>query len=194
LDLETVDDRLCRWAVGRIVNAGLDVAAWDITSDLRIPAFLCLVRDPGERDGHIGIGSGASPGSGDALLRALVEAAQTRLTYISGSRDDLDPDEFTARGRARKRFFASRLLRAGPPHRDYRSAGSFASRSPQGRIDCLVERLLSQGIAEIIAVDLSREAIGIPVTRVIIPGLEAPHDEPGYVWGPRARAAAEQAR
>jgi ribosomal protein S12 methylthiotransferase accessory factor len=194
LDLETVDDRLCRWAVGRIVNAGLDVAAWDITSDLRIPAFLCLVSDPGERDGHIGIGSGASPGSGAALLRALVEAAQTRLTYISGSRDDLDADEFTARGRARKRFFASRLLRAGPPQRAYRSAGSFASGSLQGRIGWLVERLLSQGIAEIIAVDLSREAIGIPVTRVIIPGLEAPHDEPGYVPGPRARAAAEQAR
>jgi YcaO-like protein with predicted kinase domain len=194
LDLATVDDRACRWAVDRIADAGLEVAVWDVTSDLHIPAFLCLIRDPGERDGHIGIGSGASPGSGDALLRALLEAAQTRLTYISGSRDDLDPDEFTARGRARKRFLANRLLGAGPPRRDYRSVGSFASASLQVGVDWLVDRLLSRGIEEIIAVDISRDAIGIPVTRVIIPGLEAPHDEPGYIPGPRAQAAAEQAR
>jgi ribosomal protein S12 methylthiotransferase accessory factor len=191
LDLSTVDDPACCWARDRIADASLELAAWDVTSDLGIPAFLCLVRDPAERDAHVGVGSGAHPNAGVALLRALVEAAQTRLTYITGSRDDLDPDEFTARGRAQKRFLADRLLRAGPAHRDYGSIGSFGSDSPRANLDWLVERLCAQGIDEIIAVDLSQEDVGIPVTRVIVPGLEAPHDDPGYILGARARAAAE---
>ena len=191
LDLSTIEDRLCCWACHRISDAGLDVAVWEVTSDLEIPAFLCLVRDPNERDGHIGMGSGANPDARVALLRALVEAAQTRLTYISGSRDDLDPEEFTARGRGKKRFLTDRLLRAGPPGRDFRSTTSFASESLRASLDWLTERLCAGGLDEIIAVDIGREEIGIPVVRVIIPGLEAPHDDPGYLPGPRARAAAE---
>jgi ribosomal protein S12 methylthiotransferase accessory factor len=38
-------------------------------------------------------------------------------------------------------------------------------------------------------VDLTREDVGIPVVRVVIPGLEAPHDDDGYLPGPRAMAA-----
>ena len=37
-------------------------------------------------------------------------------------------------------------------------------------------------------VDLSKEDIGLPVVRVVIPGLEGPDDHDGYVPGERARA------
>ena len=55
-------------------------------------------------------------------------------------------------------------------------------------------RLIEHGIKEVIAIDLGKAEIGIPVVRVVIPGLEAPHDELDYVPGARASAAAGGAR
>jgi ribosomal protein S12 methylthiotransferase accessory factor len=46
------------------------------------------------------------------------------------------------------------------------------------------------GVVEVIVVDLSLNGIDVPVVRVIVPGLEAPHEAPGYVPGPRARMVA----
>ncbi len=40
-----------------------------------------------------------------------------------------------------------------------------------------------------VAVDLTRPEFGLPVVRVVIPGLEAPDDDEDYVPGPRAQAA-----
>ncbi len=190
LNLATIDRPACRWAADMIARAGLDLALWDATSDLGVPAFLSLVHDRASEDGHIGLGSGAHPDAEVALMRALTEAAQTRLTYIAGSRDDLDPDEFTAFGHTQKRRLAESLLRAGPPLRDFCEVASHAASTLQGDFDWLLGRLVACGIEEVVAVDLSKAEVGIPVVRVVIPGLEAPHDDPGYVAGPRARAIA----
>jgi ribosomal protein S12 methylthiotransferase accessory factor len=190
LDISTVKNAACLWACNRIVDAGLRLSAWDVTSDVGVPAMLCLVDDLEARDGHIGLGSGAHPEAGVALLRAVTEAAQTRLTYISGSRDDLDPDEFTSLGHARKRHLAETLHRAGPPSRDHAGIPSFVPTNLKSEVEWLVSRLTERGIDEVITIDLSRGEFGIPVVRCVIPGLEAPHDDPGYTPGPRAQEAA----
>ncbi len=188
----SINPPACRWASDLIAKAGLDAAIWDATSDLGIAAFLCLVHDPRSHDDHIGLGSGAHPNAGVALMRALTEAAQTRLTYIAGSRDDLDSEEFTPRGHAQKRRLAQGLLQAGPPARNFRDVASNASGTLRGDLDWLIKRLTACGIEEVVAVDLSKAEVGIPVMRVVIPGLEAPHDDPGYMPGPRAAAASRR--
>ena len=190
LELTTIDDAGCRWARDLIENAGLDLAVWDVTSEIGVAAFLSLIHDRREPEGHIGLGSGAHPDANVALIRALTEAAQTRLTYIAGSRDDLDAEEFTAFGYAQKRRLADMLLRAGPPARNCGSVPSNSCETLRGDLDWLIARLVACGIEEVVVVDLSKSEIGIPVVRVVIPGLEAPHDDPDYVVGPRARAAA----
>ena len=44
------------------------------------------------------------------------------------------------------------------------------------------------GIDQVIAVDLGKEALGLPVVRVVVPGLEGPNDGVGgYTPGARAR-------
>jgi ribosomal protein S12 methylthiotransferase accessory factor len=194
LDLATVDEALCRETCRRISAAGLELAAWDVTSDVDVPTFLSLIWDAGSSDGHIGLGSGSHPRRDVALMRALTEAAQTRLTYVTGSRDDLDADEFTPAGRLQKRRFAERLLRDSKPMRDFGATASHVSEALDGQLDRLLERLAAGGILEVAAVDLTQPDIGIPVVRVVIPGLECPHDEPGYRPGPRARAAADTLR
>ena len=50
--------------------------------------------------------------------------------------------------------------------------------------------LRQAGIEQVAVVDLTREEFKIPVVRVIIPGLEAPHDDDTYVPGARAERSA----
>ena len=52
-------------------------------------------------------------------------------------------------------------------------------------------RLRRVGIDEVVAVDLTKPEFGIPVVRVVIPGLEGIDDSPEYLLGDRGRAVLE---
>jgi ribosomal protein S12 methylthiotransferase accessory factor len=52
----------------------------------------------------------------------------------------------------------------------------------------MLDRIRAVGIGEVMAIDLTRPEIGVPVVRVVIPGLEGPDDHDRYVPGPRALA------
>ena len=51
----------------------------------------------------------------------------------------------------------------------------------------MLGRLRAVGIAEVVTLDLTGPEVGVPVVRVVIPGLEGPDDHDAYVPGPRAR-------
>ena len=57
-----------------------------------------------------------------------------------------------------------------------------------------LEQLRSAGIERVVAVDLTRSDVGIPVVRVVIPGLEWDCTHPDYTPGARARRAGHGAR
>lgn len=57
-----------------------------------------------------------------------------------------------------------------------------------------LECLRSAGISRVVAVDLTRPDFGIPVVRVVIPGLEGDIKHPNYLPGVRARRAAALSR
>ena len=76
-------------------NAPSSPSPCGTTTDVGIAAFYCLITDRRHEHAHSGAGAGAHPARAVALLRALTEAIQVRTTYITGSRDDLRPDEFT---------------------------------------------------------------------------------------------------
>ncbi|WP_281262037.1 YcaO-like family protein [Azospirillum thermophilum] len=50
-----------------------------------------------------------------------------------------------------------------------------------------IDRLKAAGITEAVAVDLTKPEFGIPVVRVVIPGLEGLDDSPDYLIGERGR-------
>jgi ribosomal protein S12 methylthiotransferase accessory factor len=52
-----------------------------------------------------------------------------------------------------------------------------------------VERLASVGIGQVIFVDLERRDVGIPVVRVIAPGLEGMSEVGGFLAGDRGERA-----
>ena len=163
------------------------MAVWDTTTDVGIASFYCLITDRRQENAHSGAGAGAHPARAIALLRALTEAIQVRTTYITGSRDDLRPDEFTAPALEQK-LRRARGLMAGPAAaRDFRHVRSHEAATCADDLDWMLDRLRAVGIAEVVTLDLTGPEVGVPVVRVVIPGLEGPDDHDAYVPGPRAR-------
>src|ERR1700726_788758 len=80
LDLTTLGDSICRQTVAKLERAGLSVAVWDITTDIEIATFACLIvprDDSSVWHCAVSAGYGCHPAREIALLRALTEAAQT---------------------------------------------------------------------------------------------------------------------
>jgi ribosomal protein S12 methylthiotransferase accessory factor len=196
IDLATIDDPGCREVLDRFERASVDAFVWETTTDIGVPAFSATIvdRDPNpERPiGPMG-GMGCHPSRGIALLRALTEAALSRLTIITGSRDDVSHSPTGTAGdlEAARRFQAR--MRGAPPERSFRDAPDHAGETFEDDLGWLLERLHASGLSQVVVVDLTRREIGIPVVRVVIPGLEPLDDVPGYTPGSRAkRRAAER--
>jgi YcaO-like protein with predicted kinase domain len=192
LDLASIDSDMCNGIIDAIRKAGLHIAVWDVTSDVGIATFLCVIGDPSDSTSHIGLGSGTHLDRETALVRALTEAAQTRMNYITGSRDDLRRDEFTPAGRERMLRSAKAMWRWESGVRSYGDATSCLNATLREDLDWLKQRLNAVGTKQLACVDLSRRDTGLFVMRVVIPGLEAPHDDDTYVPGERAISAMEQ--
>ena len=189
LDLESVDDSICREILGKLERAGLCVAVWDITSDVGIAAFACFIVPQAENTmWHcmVATGYGCHPAREVALARALTEAAQSRLTVISGSRDDfrrdaygqwLDQDLVRAMRRRITRSVPTRRF-GDVPHRD----GETLEDDVEWELECIKKA----GIRRVVVVDLTKPEFGLPVVRVIAPGLESILGQ-GYTPGRRGR-------
>ena len=195
LDLASIDDSACRVLTAKYGAAGIAVRVWNLTTDIGIPAFLCQIREPSPDEPrrlqrfH---GSGCHPDRAVALARALTEAAQTRLTYIAGIRDDLLPEEYHEPADA---AIADALLDALAQQGDrtpYTTVPDLAAEDLRDDLHRLLRRLGAAGASRVIAIDLTRPEFGIPVARVVIPGLEGDPRHPSYRPGPRARRAAGQ--
>ena len=64
VDPRTVDDAACREALDRLDRAGMVVAIWDMTTDIGIPAFRCMIA---ESDQHPARHARAVPSAWDAI-------------------------------------------------------------------------------------------------------------------------------
>jgi ribosomal protein S12 methylthiotransferase accessory factor len=91
LDLDSVDDPLPRALIARIRGRGFAVRVWAMGQAAGIAAFRCVITDaegPGTALPPAG-GTACHPDRTTALLRALLEAVQSRVTLVAGARDDL---------------------------------------------------------------------------------------------------------
>ena len=110
--------------------ARIAVRVWNVTTDIGIAAFLCEIRDTSAGDPqrlrrfH---GSGCHADRAVALSRALTEAAQTRLTYIAGIRDDLSPASTTRHRAPRSPTRCSMRWRRRARRYAFREVPSFAA-------------------------------------------------------------------
>ena len=75
--------------------------------------------------------------------------------------------------------------------RDFAAVGQFVFDDFASEVAWIRDRLATAGIRQAVAIDLTRPAFGVPVVRVVVPGLEGSDHLPDYVPGARARAVPE---
>ena len=169
----------------RFRAAGLDFRLFDITSDLAIPTYAAVLADAGLRDRKaplfhdVTIGYGTHPVAVRAVIRAFTEVAQSRLTYISGARDDLYAETFT-------RPLAPETLAffdATPgPARDHPAVSGDAA----ALLAHCLRQLATASIAPLVAVPLGDASLPVSVIKMIVPGLENPEGARRHTIGVRA--------
>ena len=184
VDPASVDGPASRCLLDLFAARGAWVTLWDATSDVGLPTFVALLGDgAGRLQPELGFASHARPDA--ALFRALTEAAQSRLTVISGARDDFSDADYDGVARA---GFAAQVCQQRATRRFELTAALEGD-----EVSALLAALRAVGIEQVVRVDLSRpELAPARVVRLVVPGLEGGHTAAGgeYLPGPRARAVA----
>lgn len=190
LDLASVDDPACRALLDRFAAVGVRPRVWHVTSDLGVATFVCDLQ-PRAADHAPTLrrsrGAGCHPEPAVALARALTEAAQSRLHRICGLRNDLGPEAYTETASTAAGAALLDALSDAAPGQAFGDAPRFSSDDIGEDVRWLLGRLAACGLAQVVAVDLTRPALGIPVVRMVVPGLEWDGDHPAYRAGARAR-------
>lgn len=155
--------------VSRLDDLGLSLRVWETTIKDAPKSFVACIADQQELTVPPGFGAGCHLSPTVAIARAVHEAAQARLTRISGARDDLETGFFGTSETVRARFLAE----SGAPTNLARQP--FVDRSAP----CLAEDLWH--LVDYISQDKQRPVLAIDladdpryrVVRVLIPSLDA---------------------
>ncbi len=189
LDLSTIDCADCQGLLAQFTKAEVNVAVWDITSDIGIPTFYCGIVnktfDPAQC-APPATGFGTHPCKSIALIRALSEAAQSRLTLIAGSRDDISNVDYLQNQNPDDLKRLNAYIDTTPATWCFEQINDWQHDTIDEDLALLKEKLQACGMRQILWVDLHKPEFAIPVVKVIVPGLEAMHSIPGYVPGQRA--------
>jgi len=188
IDTETLPGVPLRLA-RRFEAAGIRLVIRDITSDLGVPTFVAAGWEtPAAGDVHFHSGFGTHPDARVAMTRALTELAQSRLTIFQGVREDIDT---VARLDGSVDKPSHSLWIADGPLKSFDAVCTHRSDDILEDIRFMSRQLQSAGLEQVIAVDLTRADVGLPVVKVIVPGLEhwaARHFDPDVVvLGPRGQ-------
>ncbi|MCF3640592.1 YcaO-like family protein [Rhizobium sp. TRM95111] len=172
--------------VKRIDEADLQLRLFDITSDVAVPSYLALLAEGAALRGRaaryldVTNGSGTHPAAVRAAIRAVTEAAQSRLTHISGARDDIDPRLFAAPLPDALRAEFDAVPAVTDPQQSHEDPG--LEQMLHATLGCL----RAARIGCVIAVPLSEPDLPFAVAKVFVPGLESPSGERKRRYGARA--------
>ncbi len=167
-------DRMIQQMMEKFLTNGIEVRLKDLTSDIGLPTFAAAADDVRLQDPALlclGMGTHLNPKI--TVIRALTEVAQSRLTQIHGARED------TVRGKATRQMGYERVKRMNQMwFADSKKTTELTDYENHDTADlyddlqvilaCLVKR----GFKHVVAVDLTRKELGIPVVKMIVPGLE----------------------
>ncbi len=182
IDIAGFSDPIVARLDDQIRGAGFELKLFDQTSDLGIPVIMAVL-GPRSREAarhfEVSAGYGAHPVAARAAIRAITEAAQSRITVIAGSRDDINPSQFDQQLEAD----VSALL-------DVPASISAPSGLPLGtppaQLATHLGAALQRGHVDAVVVPLGGETLGISVVKVLSTTLE--DREPNTNWRPGPRA------
>ncbi len=191
VDPATLEDDAVTDLAEQIDAAGFQLRLFDITSDIGVPVYFSTIaptpkgREDLWKHFDLSSGMGAHPSPARAAIRAITEAAQSRVTSITGARDDFDPNLYGTELKADLTAYLSATPHARP------STDLADVPDPADNLRFILQRLVDAGIgsAVIVTLDAGEEHGGFAAARALIPGLESPPGDRRQRYGRRALKA-----
>ncbi len=185
IDPASLEDEAVDGLAAQIDRAGFQLRLFDITSDIGVPVSFAVVAP--KLDGHekhwkhfdLSSGMGCHPSPARAAIRAITEAAQSRVTSITGARDDFDPNLYATQLNAD----LTEYLRA-PPTRRAMPSGREDGDAMES-VEFILARLRERAVTSVIVVPLEVSE-GFAVAKVVVPELENPPGKRRQRFGRRA--------
>ena len=173
-DVTVEDDSVCGRLLRNFSDGGVEIHLKNLTNDIGIPTIGAAADDVATKDPElltIGVGTHLNPEI--AAVRAITEVAQSRTTHKHGVKtnaklqkinNEMGYDRIKAinklwYAKSKKKVALSEMERLDTEY-------------VLDDIEIVLERLVECGFDKAIAVDLTRKEVGIPVVRMIVPGLE----------------------
>nr|WP_201009188.1 YcaO-like family protein [Rhizobium rhizogenes]QCL09432.1 hypothetical protein pC5.7c_565 [Rhizobium rhizogenes] len=186
IDVHSFYDPILSGLAQRVRDAGFRLQMFDTTSDVGVPCFEAFMAPvvPSEitlRYIEVTHGAGAHPNPVRAAIRAVTEAAQSRITYISGARDDIHPDTFT---RPLPDHLHEALFLESNRYTPRENVIPGATLNDM--LPGVIGKLKAVGVKSAIAVHLNPGEDDFSVAKVLVPGLENPDGSRKRRFGSRA--------
>jgi ribosomal protein S12 methylthiotransferase accessory factor len=170
VDISNIDFKPISNLVKKFNDAKIPLIIKDITSPIGVPTFnASSIEWITEDYGYLAEGHGTHPDARIALLRAITEVSQTRAANIQGARDDLRKISYGNSNSDEKKTWQFMKSKNTIQFSDIKS---FINDDILDDINFILSRLVSNGLKQVIVVDLTNPQIMIPVVRTIVPGLE----------------------
>ena len=172
--LDTIVDPVCLALIEQVTRTGARIFVWDLEGPIPT-AGAAIMEDPREPAWRaLGFyqGFGAHLAPEVAVARAITEAAQTRLTYIAGARDDFFGFDYAKA--TDPELLADLWDRLAAPCEEpalFDDLPRVETRGLGEDLEALVAICVEHGAPQVIAVDLTHEALRVPVAKVIVPGF-----------------------
>ncbi len=168
VDVGQLDDTYVRELRHQLAETGRRLWVLDVSSDLGIPSFIAVTHWMQESRENIEFGSGSHFDSRIALLRALTEVNQFLSIGLmgGGSGDKSSLDGHTPLRLSDHPF----LTPNNSPPLQLELGSKFGRLDVSEQVKACVS-LVSQAGLDFLVLDQTRPDIGVPVVRVIVPGL-----------------------
>lgn len=174
IDLKTIENNTLKNILSKFKENEIDIKLLDLTADVKIPTIAAVSDDTLLKDPALltlGIGTHLNPEV--AILRALTEVAQSRVTQIHGAREDTVRADFMRKAgyermkRMNKHYFQKEYEKIGFSDIENKSTTSIKE-------DILItkDELIKEDLDKILFTNLTRKEVGVNVVRVVIPTME----------------------
>jgi ribosomal protein S12 methylthiotransferase accessory factor len=190
VDPATIKYDLVLELLDRLNHANVGLVLFDCTIDTDVPVYMAYLYDLRVRGVGVYRGYGAHLDPEVAIIRAITEAAQGRVIYFAGSRDDVFRHSYLRLKQPDDSLLIP-AMQALTPTLDAGARKSEATSTFEGDTQIALDKLQRAGLRQAIVVDLSKAGLPVNVVKVVVPGLE------GYMFdfytpGRRAQAFAKR--
>jgi len=175
LDIRSITSSYVNKLINQVVESDCKIELFENINEYGIYCYSAYILD----NSHIfysNIGHGAHIDPNVALSRAITEAAQGRITMISGSREDNFRVDYRHIEEVGKTIFERCEYEISISNTvPIAQSLAFSLNSLSLVMEQIIQRMQTVGIEKFLYVDLTDPEIQVPIVKMVIPGLSGYH-------------------